>query len=83
MERVHIVQLVPGVRDSVVINEATIDESSVEDTVLLIPEERHIRFFTHRHLRLTSNIDDHYLHREIVVPCYNSLHVCCWFCKTF
>ena len=56
MERVHIVQLVPGVRDSVVINEATIDESSVEDTVLLIPEERHIRFFTHRHLRLTSNI---------------------------
>lgn len=54
MERVHTVKLLPGNHGNGVINEASGNDSSVEETVLLMPEERTIRFFTHRHLRLTS-----------------------------
>ena len=50
MERVHTVEL-PSFGTGIQEEVAVIDDSDVEETVLLMPQTRTMKYFEHRHLR--------------------------------
>ena len=50
VERVHTVEL-PSFGTGIQEEVAVIDDSDVEETVLLMPQTRTMKYFEHRHLR--------------------------------